>query len=388
MKNKVEPPVRLLEVRNTYKWGGGPDKTIMLSAEQHDRTRVSVVVAYIRDVHDREFSVRERANRREFTFYEIEEHCKFDTRVLRTLRDIVLRHEINLIHSHDYKSDLFAYLIRRRLWRQQISLVSTAHAWVMLGLRGAIYRWLDLWLMRRFDHLIAVSQATKDEMTTARVSGARISVIHNAIDTNVWSPGPSGNELLAEFGLKQSFPVVGYVGRIMPEKDLVTWLRAAALVAEKYPNARFILVGDGRDGTTLDELKNLAGSLGIADKVIFPGYRLNLLPFYASFDIFVLTSLREGLPNCILEAMAMGIPVVTVDVAGVKELVSDGLTGYVLPQGDAHGVAQAISALTDDPKLRSKMGQAGCTKVEQEFSFIQRLRRIENLYEHLVLKHS
>jgi glycosyltransferase involved in cell wall biosynthesis len=388
MKDKATPPVRLLEVRNTYKWGGGPDKTILLSAEQHDKTRVSVVVAYIRDVHDREFSIRERVSRRGFTFYEIEEHWKFDTRVLRILHDIALRHEINLIHSHDYKSDLFAYLIRRRLWRQQITLVSTAHAWVMLGLRGAIYRWLDLWLMRRFDHLIAVSQATKDEMTAARVLGSRISVIHNAIDTNVWSPGPSRNELLAEFGLEQSFPVVGYVGRIMPEKDLVTWLRAAALVAEKYPNARFILVGDGRDGTTLDELKNLAGSLGIADKVIFPGYRLNMLPFYASFHIFVLTSLREGLPNCILEAMAMGIPVVTVDVAGAKELVSDGLTGYVLPQGDAYGLAQAISALTDDPKLRSKMGQAGRTKVEQEFSFIQRLRRIENLYEHLVLKHS
>jgi glycosyltransferase involved in cell wall biosynthesis len=253
-----------------------------------------------------------------------------------------------------------------------------------VGLRGAFYRRLDLWLMRRFDHLIAVSQARRDEMIAARISESHISIIHNAIDTNVWSPGQSRNDLLAELGIEQSFPVVGYVGRIMPEKDLVTWLRAAALVAEKYPLARFILVGDGRDGKTLHELKNLATKLGIADRVLFPGYRLNLLPFYSAFDIFTLTSLHEGLPNCILEAMAMGIPVVTVDVGGAKELVSDGNSGYVLPQGDAYGLAQAILALTNNPKLRAKMGQAGRTKVEREFSFSQRLRHIEDLYERLV----
>jgi glycosyltransferase involved in cell wall biosynthesis len=385
MKDREPPPVRLLELRNTYKWGGGPDKTIILSAEQHDRARVSVVIAYIRDVHDREFSIRERIGRHGFTFYEIIERCKFDIRVLRMLHDIVLKHDINLIHSHDYKSDLFAYLISGRLWRRRITLVSTAHGWGMVGLRGAFYRRLDLWLMRRFDQLIAVSRARRDELIAARVSESRISMIHNAIDTNVWSPGQSRNDFLAEMVIKQSFPVVGYVGRIMPEKDLVTWLRAAALVAEKYPRARFILVGDGRNGETLDELKNLAARLGIADRVLFPGYRLNLLPFYASFDIFVLTSLGEGLPNSILEAMAMGIPVVAVDVGGVKELVSDGNSGYVLPRGDAYGLSQAILALTDNPKLRAEMGQAGRIKVEQEFSFAQRLRRIEDLYERLVL---
>jgi glycosyltransferase involved in cell wall biosynthesis len=384
MKEAVVQPVRLLELRNTYKWGGGPDKTILLSAEQHDRERVAVVVAYVKGANDREFSIRGRLGRHELTFYEIEERGKFDTRVLRIIHDIILQHNINLIHSHDYKSDLFAYLVRCRLWRRRITLLSTAHGWGMVGLRGAFYRRLDLWLMRRFDHLIAVSQARRDEMIAARISESHISIIHNAIDTNVWSPGQSRNDLLAELGIEQSFPVVGYVGRIMPEKDLVTWLRAAALVAEKYPLARFILVGDGRDGKTLHELKNLATKLGIADRVLFPGYRLNLLPFYSAFDIFALTSLHEGLPNCILEAMAMGIPVVTVDVGGAKELVSDGNSGYVLPQGDAYGLAQAILALTNNPELRAKMGQAGRTKVEREFSFSQRLRHIEDLYERLV----
>jgi glycosyltransferase involved in cell wall biosynthesis len=375
---------RLLELRNTYKWGGGPDKTILLSAERHDKTQVSVVVAYIRDVHDHEFVIADQARDRGLTFHEIEERGKFDPRVIRAIADLVVKYDINLIHAHDYKSDLFAYLVRWWLWRRRLAVISTAHAWVMIGPRGELYRRLDLLLMRRFDHLIAVSHATRDEMCSAGVPPDKISVIHNGIDTDVWSPVQAEPGLRQEFGLGDAFPVLGYVGRIMPEKDLETWLRAAALVAQQYPQARFVLVGEGRDGTTLQSLQKLAGTLGIEKQVIFPGYRTDLVGVYASFDIFVLTSLREGLPNSILEAMALGLPVVTTDVAGAKELVCDGQTGFVLPQRDVQGIAQAMCNLAGDATLRQRLGQAGRQRVEGEFSFTQRLQRIEALYAQIV----
>ncbi len=161
--------IRLLELRNTYKWGGGPDKTILLSAEQHDPSRVSVVVVYVRDVQDKEFQITEMARSRRLTYYEIPEKGKFDPHVIKAIRDIVVKHDINLIHGHDYKSDFFAYLVRRWLWRRPIALVSTAHAWVMLGLKGEIYRRLDLFLMRRFDHLISVSKSTQALMVYAGI---------------------------------------------------------------------------------------------------------------------------------------------------------------------------------------------------------------------------
>jgi glycosyltransferase involved in cell wall biosynthesis len=373
--------VRLLELRNTYKWGGGPDKTILLSAERHDRTLVDVVVAYIRDVRDTEFCITDKARARGLTFYEIEEHGKFDRRVLRALRDIVLKHDINLIHGHDYKSDLFATTLRWWMGRRQhFALVSTAHAWVMLGLRGALYRRLDLALMRRFDHLIAVSHATKNEMVAAGLPPDLISVIHNAIDTEAWSPRYATLGLKEELGLGRTYPVIGYVGRIMPEKDLETWLRAAALVAQRYSEAQFVLVGEGRDGDTLGQLQHLATALGIAERVHFPGYRAHLLPVYGSFDLFVLSSRREGLPNSILEAMAVGLPVVTTDVAGTSELVLDGQTGYVVPQGDVDRLAQAMVTLVADKQLRQRLGHAGRERIECEFSFTHRLQRIEELY--------
>ncbi len=378
------PEIRLLELRNTYKWGGGPDKTILLSAERHNPARVKAVVAYIRSEDDSEFRIGERAAGR-VDFYDLRERGKLDPRVLAAIRKIIVEHDINVIHGHDYKSDLFAYVVRRWLWRRRIALLSTAHAWVMLDARGQLYRKLDLFLMKRFDHLIAVSHATKAEMVEAGVAPETITVIHNAIDTDAWTRERAGGDLRGELGLRGTFPIVGYVGRIMPEKDLETWLRAAAVLARVHANARFVLVGDGRDGGTRTELELLAVELGIADRIIFTGYRSDLLAVYATFDIFLLTSRREGLPNSLLEAMAMGLPVVTTDVAGAKELVVDRETGFVLPQGDVPRIADALGALAGDERLRREMAAAGRARIEQDFSFARRLERIEELYEKIVL---
>jgi glycosyltransferase involved in cell wall biosynthesis len=384
----VMPEIRLLEVRSTYKWGGGPDKTILLSAEQHDKSRLSVVVAYIRDVRDLEFQITEKARAKGLTFYEIEERGRFDSRVLGALRDIVVKHNINLIHSHDYKSDFFAYLVGRWMCPHPVRLLSTAHAWVILGLKGELYRRLDLLIMRRLDHLVAVSHATKAEMVAGGVPTERITVIHNAIDTIAWSPAQGTGDFRVELKLNGAFPVIGYVGRINQEKDLDTWLRAAALVARKYPAAKFVVVGDGRGDDTQSKLEQLAATLDIEQNLVFPGYRSSLQSVYSAFDIFMLSSRREGLPNCILEAMAMGLPVVTTDVAGAKELVSDQETGYVLPQGDVQGLGTALLKLADDSTLRGRLRQAGRARIESEFSFTNRLRCIEDLYERMLAGHT
>jgi glycosyltransferase involved in cell wall biosynthesis len=217
-------------------------------------------------------------------------------------------------------------------------------------------------------------------MVQAGLAPEGIQVIHNAIDTDAWAPERAPDTFRAELELEDSFPVVGYVGRIMPEKDLATWVRAAAGVAAAYPKAAFVLVGDGYTDTTQRELVGLAQDLGFADRLHFTGYRGDLLKVYAGFDCFMMTSRREGLPNSLLEAMALGLPVVTTDVAGAKELVLDGATGFVRPQGDVEGLGLALRRLAGDEALRRRLGQAGRQRVVDEFSFTRRMQRIEALY--------
>lgn len=376
--------VRLLELRNTYKWGGGPDKTILLSAEQHDRERVEVVVTYVRDASDYEFRIAEKAQAKRLTFYEIEERRKLDLRVVQILSEIVLRHDINLIHAHDYKSDFFAYLLRWKLRQRRPAVISTMHGWALPGLRGDIFWRLDLLLMRRFDHLIAVSDATKEEMVVAGVPSDLISVIHNGIDTATWSQRQVNLSMRHALGLSNAFPIIGYVGRISPEKDLENWLRAAAMVTREYPTAQFVIVGEGRDDDLLNQLKKLAEALGIGDQVHFLGYREDLPSIYATFDLFFLSSRREGICNSLLEAMAMGIPIVATDVGGTKELIADGQTGYLLSEGDVEGMVRVLLALVRDESLRKNVGSAARKHIEDKFSFVSRLRRIETLYERII----
>jgi len=185
---KTMADIRLLELRSTYKWGGGPDKTILLSAQQHDPSKVCVVVAYIRDVRDHEFQITDMAKKRGLTFYEVVETGKLDLRVLWALRDIIIEHDINLIHSHDYKTNFFAYLLKLWLRTRNLTILSTEHAWVMINALGAFYQRLDQFVLARFDNLIAVSEATKQEMVTAGIPGPKICVIHNGIEPHIWSP--------------------------------------------------------------------------------------------------------------------------------------------------------------------------------------------------------
>jgi glycosyltransferase involved in cell wall biosynthesis len=229
-----------------------------------------------------------------------------------------------------------------------------------------------------------VSYATKKELTSSGISPHTISVVHNAIDPAEWSPLEVRPVLREKELLNSNFPVVGYVGRITPEKDLHTWLHSAALVVQEFPQASFIIVGDGKDNTLINHLQQLSSTLDIANHVSFLGYQKDLRSFYANFDLFLLTSVTEGLSNSLLEAMAMQLPTVVTQVGGNEELVINGQTGFMLPSGDVHGIAQAIIRLAQNEQLRRNMGRAGRKRIEREFSFTHRIQHIENLYEHLI----
>ena len=141
-----------------------------------------------------------------------------------------------------------------------------------------------------------------------------------------------------------------------------------------------MVVGEGQDGNTPGASPATGDELGIAARVHFPWLSRAFAAGLCSFDLFMLSSRREGICNSLLEAMAMGLPVVTTDAGGTRELVLDGQTGYIVPQGDVDGLAHAIIKLINDAALRQRMGHAGRERVEDEFSFRRRLQRIEALY--------
>ena len=192
---------------------------------------------------------------------------------------------------------------------------------------------------------------------------AKIRILHNGVDSAEFALG-GDVRLRAELGLSAQDRVVGIVAALRPEKDHETFLRAVRLIVDVRPSTRFLVVGDG---PALPQLQALCGDLEIDSNVAFLGARTDVARILRVMDAFTLSSRTECFPISVLEAMATGLPAVCTEVGGMPEMVVDGVTGYLVPVGDARGLADRLLHVLSDPALAKRMGRAGRSRVEAEF---------------------
>jgi glycosyltransferase involved in cell wall biosynthesis len=234
---------------------------------------------------------------------------------------------------------------------------------------------------RLVDRMVAVSHHTKSElMRYEKIPDARLTVIHNGIN-----PRPTGNVpldvLRRELGLSPDHMIVGTIGRLEPQKGLDLLLAAAPRVIDACPNARFLIVGGG----SLDaELRAQAVALGIADRVVFTGWRTDAIDLMPLFDCFVSTSNFEGLPMVLLEAMAFGKPIVATDVGGVPELLQDGFNGFSIGDRRPELVAAALLRIIRDDVLRRRLGQNSRARYAERFTAQAMASAYQRIYERYV----
>jgi len=173
--------------------------------------------------------------------------------------------------------------------------------------------------------------------------------------------------------------VIGFAGRLVPAKGLNYLFSALKQIQDKHPNIAFLVVGDGAQRI---ELETLAKELKV--KTIFAGWQSDMLPYYALMDIFVLPSLFEGLPNVILEAMAMKTPVIATDVGGNPDVLSNGENGFIVPARDVSKLAFALTKLVENDDMRAKIGMKNRQKVEKDFQWSRTVEKIEKVYSEVV----
>ena len=203
----------------------------------------------------------------------------------------------------------------------------------------------------------------------------RIRVIYNGIDLSQWAPAARDMALLAELGIPENAPVVGILAMLRPEKDHVTFLRAAKLVRKKLPEARFLLVGDGSERAKLEALVE---ELGLTGRVLFTGRRTDVPRLVSVFDVSVLSSTTvETFPMAFLEAMAMERPLVTTRVGGVAEMIDDGENGHVVPPRDPDALANALIDVVADRERARAMGRKSRALVETRFSMERMVHETE-----------
>ena len=185
----------------------------------------------------------------------------------------------------------------------------------------------------------------------------------------------------AELGITDDEFLVVQVARLDPIKDHATAIRAIGLAARQNPRIRLLIVGDGPQKATLEQE---IGRLGVADRVTMLGLRDDVGRLLAAADAFLLTSVSEGIPVTVLEAMAAGVPVVATSVGGLPELVSDRVSGLLAPAGDAQQLAAALVRLAADPALGAALAARAKQRAESDFSEARMLSSYERIYRELL----
>jgi glycosyltransferase involved in cell wall biosynthesis len=203
--------------------------------------------------------------------------------------------------------------------------------------------------------------------------------IPNAVDTvRFRSPSRGRASVAAEFGWDPAHPIVIAVGRLEPEKNYELFIQAIDRIRPRFPSIECLLAGDGKRRAAL---ASLVGSLGLGPHVVFAGVRADIPDLLGAADVFVLSSLKEGLPVSLLEAMAAGKGIVATSVGGIPETIRDGENGFLVPSGDVEALAGGIASLLADEGLRVRLGRSAREDVERDYDLKNVVRRIESLYE-------
>lgn len=371
----MSQPVKVLHLIDTLSVGGA-ERLILGLAERIDKDRFEIHVCCLGVLHGN--ALQPEFERLHIPVRVLGAKRFYDPGTIKRLIHYVRQHQIDVIHTHLTHADIVGRIIARML---RLPVVSTLHNEPRNYNRDRFdRRWLEQLTARYLTtRLIAVSQRIQRQFIQEwSIPAERIARIYNAVPMDVYFAVPEQPVRDPHGG-----PVVTNIGRLSSQKAQHILLEAAQFVLEQRADTRFLIVGQGRRA---QELKDRAQSLGIAAQVMFTGVRHDVAAILADSDVFVLSSLWEGLPLTAVEAMAAARPVVLTDVGGNSELVEDGVQGFLVQPGDARMLADALLTLLNDAPRRLAMGRAARSRVRYDFSMDMFVTQHEAVYTEVTQK--
>lgn len=296
----------------------------------------------------------------------------------RRVAAVAREHGVKVVHCHHFSPFVYGWIAgvvdrRLRILYTEHGRLSDAPATLKRRIAHAV-------LSRLSGHSYAVSHDLRRYLVDSGVAPGKMSVIHNGIDPGPPTDAAAREAARAAFGLPPDAFVIGTVARLDPVKDLGVAIRAVAAARRTVPQVLLAIAGDGPERAHLDAVVAEAGA---ADAVRWIGYTPAARHLLAGCDLYVNTSISEGISLTILEAMAAGLPVVATAVGGTPEVVQRDGTGVLVPARSAEALTTAIVQLAQDPARRRAMGQAGRLRVEQAFSIDRMVEDYAREYQRL-----
>jgi glycosyltransferase involved in cell wall biosynthesis len=315
-------------------------------------------------------------------FFPLDMSRRVNLRTIGHLSTLVSENGIDIVHSMGARADFFARMACRK---QPSAAVVCTVAMLVEGFdvgffRKTVYKLADHCSGKYVTQYIAVSKALEHRLVKERgIPADKVSVIYNGVELDRYDPNLYDSEgVRRSLDITDDYPIIGTIGRLVYQKGLSYFLKAAELVYSVKKQVRFVIIGHGPEETNL---KHLAESLGISHVCMFPGLRFDIARLLSTFDVFVLPSVLEGLPRTIIEAMAMKRPIVATNIDGVREQLRDNITGLLVPPADPKALAVAILNILDDQNKAEHLGSEARKDAQRLFDLKNTLARVERIYE-------
>jgi glycosyltransferase involved in cell wall biosynthesis len=320
------------------------------------------------------------ARMRGLRVFTLVERGAFDWRLIRQILTIIDGQNVNIIHTHEFRSNLFGLICG---CLRGVRIVSTAHGWIANTFRRRVFRVIDKFLLKFFDAIIAVSYQTKSLVTAAWVREDRVTVIQNALRVELFVPNRDKPIFRKQYGIARHALVFGNIGRLSPEKGQLEFLQAARQFLLTKPDAVFVIVGTGPDA---QRLRAYVQQDMMMENVIFTGYREEMLSVYDGLDLVVQSSYTEGMPNVVLEALLMGVPVVATDVGGTSEIITHRETGILIEAGNIKSLVNSMREFVEKPSCYAEMAARGSCDIRERFDHKRRIEALSSLYKRLAAR--
>jgi len=289
--------------------------------------------------------------------------------------------QIDILHSHGYKANIFAGIIPRSI--RKIPLICTLHGWTNTRSvsKLALYEWLDRRMLAYKDAVVVVNRLMVEDprLQSANINQKRLFIVNNGIDIHPCKPASQLNTSRPDlYNFTRDGFIVGAIGRLSAEKGFKYLLEAIELLHKDGHKIKLVLAGDG---PLREELQHMTVSLGIDKIVLFTGYLANASQYLDYFDVLTISSLSEGLPITLLEAMRANVPVISTRVGGIPDVIEDGTSGILVNPRSPTELGAAIKQMSINPDIRKSMSDKSLSKFREQYTSDTMTRNYLDIYK-------
>ena len=352
---------------------------VILTIGKNIEKNYKIILICLRSPDGKSDLLKKKAEEIGIEVISVDVNRKFDISSIKKIRNILKYYHVKILHSHDFKSNLYGVIASMNLG---IKRILTAGGTTRDSLTKKFYVYMDeTFTYRYFDYIVAVSREICDKLLKKNIHKEKVVIIENGIDESLYEVTTNKTYENDPLPIDNTKKVFAVIGRLFPDKAHRYFIEAFSDIKNIYTASVALIIGEG---PSEEEIRNQITDLKLGDSVFLCGVRKDMRYVYKSIDYLVLPSLTEGLPYVLLEAMLFKVPVLATNVGAIPDIIINGVTGYLVPPGDVPSLKCGMENLLNDPEKAREMSNEGYKIIKEKYSARRMAEDYRRLYSSLI----